>query len=103
MKVRYNYYFITRSLIEEKVLTLKERALTFKEREGFAGWDIAKLTGYEKQILSMVLNDNKNIAGCLKELYELLTKSNDIDEQSYVKLTKALVDQKFCVEVYVEN
>lgn len=96
MKVRYDYYFITRSLVEEKALTLKER-------EAFVGWDIAELTGYEKQILSMVLNDNKNIAGCLKELYELLTKSNDIDEQSYVNLTKALVDQKFCAEVYTED
>lgn len=96
MKVRYDYYFITRSLVEEKALTLEER-------EAFVGWDIAELTGYEKQILSMVLNDNKNIAGCLKELYELLTKSNDIDEQSYVNLTKAVVDQKFCIEVYMED
>lgn len=96
MKVRYDYYFITRSLVEEKALTLEER-------EAFVGWDIAELTGYEKQILSMVLNDNQNIAGCLKELYELLTKSNDIDEQSYVNLTKAVVDQKFCIEVYMED
>lgn len=94
MKVRYDYYFITRSLAEEKVLT-------FEEREAFVGWNVAELNEYEEHFLSMVLNDNINIAGCLKELYELLTKSNDIDEQSYVRLTKALVDQKFCVEVYV--
>lgn len=96
MAFRYDYYVINGALEEKK-------RLTAKSREAFYGWVLVELNEYEYEILSSILLKNNSLADCLKELYIMLVQSNDIDEQSYVKLTKALASQDFFVEVYVQD
>ena len=95
MAFRYDYYVINGAL--------EKKRLTAKSREAFYGWVLVELNEYEYEILSSILLKNNSLADCLKELYIMLVQSNDIDEQSYVKLTKALASQDFFVEVYVQD
>lgn len=95
MAFRYDYYVINGALE-------KEKRITAKDREAFYGWGLVELNEYEYEILSSILLKNNSLADCLKEVY-MFVQANYIDEQSYVKLTKALSVQDFYVGVYVED